>query len=151
MKYFLRVLPLFILAIPIVGVPLYATVWVWGNQGHQIVAIIAADNLSPAASKHVAESLRTNSEVPSLESAMAAASLRPDTEFRDEDRSTAAWHFIDICLQDQQSDVPARCPDGNCATAKIVSQCQPPQEPRPASQDYSVPTIAVHSHRQTRE
>jgi hypothetical protein len=50
---------------------------------------------------------------------MAAASTRPDAEFREEERSTASWHFIDICLQDQESDVPARCPDGNCATAKI--------------------------------
>jgi hypothetical protein len=28
----------------------------------------------------------------SVERAMAAASIRPDTEFREEDRSTAAWH-----------------------------------------------------------
>jgi S1/P1 Nuclease len=119
MKYFLRVPLLFVLATSMVVGALDATVLAWGNQGHEIVAIIAADNLSPAASKHVAKSLGTNTEIPSLESAMAAASLRPDTEFRDEDRSTAAWHFIDICLQDQQSDVPARCADGNCATAKI--------------------------------
>jgi hypothetical protein len=50
---------------------------------------------------------------------MAAAPLRPNTEFGEEDRSTARWHFIDICLQDQRSDVPARCPGGACATAKI--------------------------------
>ena len=34
--------------------------------------------------------------------------------FREEDRSTAPWHFIDICLQDSDRDVPARCPQGNC-------------------------------------
>jgi hypothetical protein len=55
----------------------------------------------------------------SVEKAMAAASIRPDTEFRDEDRATAQWHFIDICLQDKESDLPARCPKGNCVTAKI--------------------------------
>ena len=50
---------------------------------------------------------------------MAAASIRPDTEFRDEDRTTAQWHFIDICLQDKESDLSARCPQGNCVTSKI--------------------------------
>jgi hypothetical protein len=50
---------------------------------------------------------------------MAAASIRPDTEFREEDRTTASWHFIDICLQDSETDLPARCPRGTCVTAKI--------------------------------
>ena len=96
-----------------------STAWAWGNQSHEIVAIVAADNLSPAARDHVAKILGTGSDVDSIERAMAAASVRPDTEFREEDRSTAPWHFIDICLQDQRKDVPARCPGGDCVTAKI--------------------------------
>ena len=54
-----------------------------------------------------------------IATAMEAASVRPDSEFREEDRSTAPWHFIDICLQDRRIDVPARCPGGNCVTGKI--------------------------------
>jgi nuclease S1 len=50
---------------------------------------------------------------------MEDASVRPDSEFREEDRFTAPWHFIDICLRDQRTDVSARCPGGNCVTAKI--------------------------------
>jgi hypothetical protein len=100
------------------------TAWAWGDQGHEIAAIIAADNLSPAARERVAKYLGVSPDVDSLEKAMAAASLRPDTEFRHEDRSTAAWHFIDICLQDQRSDVPARCPGGACVTAKIDEYVQ---------------------------
>jgi len=45
---------------------------------------------------------------------MAAASVRPDTEFREEDRSTAPWPFIDICLQDQKSDVIILRSSFNC-------------------------------------
>ncbi len=101
------------------GLSATSAAWAWGNQGHEIVAIVAADNLSPAARAHVAKILRTGSEEDSIEKAMAAASIRPDTEFREEDRSTAPWHFIDICLQDQRKDVPARCPGGDCVTAKI--------------------------------
>jgi S1/P1 Nuclease len=93
--------------------------WGWGDQGHEIVAIIAADNLSPATREQVAKLLGSSADVDSVEKAMASASLRPDTEFREEDRSTAAWHFIDICLQDRRSDIPARCPSGACVTAKI--------------------------------
>jgi S1/P1 nuclease len=50
---------------------------------------------------------------------MAAATIRPDTEFRNEDRSTAPWHYIDICLEDKEQEISARCPQGNCVTAKI--------------------------------
>jgi S1/P1 Nuclease len=55
----------------------------------------------------------------SVAKAMEAASVRPDTEFREEDQSTASWHYIDICLQDSEKDLSARCPHGNCVTAKI--------------------------------
>ena len=91
--------------------------WGWGNDGHEIVAIIAADNLTQAAQSHVASILGVPTD--RIATAMEAASVRPDSEFREEDRSTAPWHFIDICLQDQRIDVPARCPSGNCVTRKI--------------------------------
>ena len=32
--------------------------WGWGNDGHKIVAVVAADNLTPAAQSHVASILR---------------------------------------------------------------------------------------------
>ena len=91
--------------------------WGWGNDGHEIVTIIAADNLTQAAQSHVASILGVPTD--RIATAMEAASVRPDSEFREEDRSTAPWHFIDICLQDRRIDVPARCPGGNCVTGKI--------------------------------
>ena len=93
--------------------------WAWFAQGHEIVAIIAADNLTPTARSHIAQILGVPADTGSVEKAMAAASIRPDTEFREEDRSTAPWHYIDICLQDKQTDLRARCSQGNCVTAKI--------------------------------
>jgi hypothetical protein len=110
---------LFLSAFAITVIGTCATAWAWGDQGHEIIAIIAADNLLPSAQDQVAKILGTTSDTNSLEKAMAAASVRPDTEFRPRDRSTAPWHFIDICLQDQKSDLPARCPGGTCVTAKI--------------------------------
>ena len=93
--------------------------WAWGPDGHKIVAVIAADNLTPAAASHVASILGVPPGKRGLATAMEAASILPDTEFRDEDHATAAWHFIDICLQDRRADIAARCPGGNCVTAKI--------------------------------
>ena len=66
-----------------------------------------------------ADILGVTADKRSIAAAMEAASIRPDTEFRDEDKSTAPWHFIDICLQDRRADVAARCPGNNCVTAKI--------------------------------
>ena len=93
--------------------------WAWGFDGHKIVAIIAADNLTPAAASHVADILGVSADKRAIATAMEAASIRPDFEFRDEDPLTKPWHFIDICLQDQRADVPARCPRGNCVAGKI--------------------------------
>src|SRR5262249_12612357 len=87
-------------------------------EGHKVVAIIAADDLAPNARSHIAEKLGVSPDGASLAKAMAAASIRPDTEFR-KDRATPPWHYIDICLQDRESDITARCLQGNCVTAKI--------------------------------
>jgi hypothetical protein len=99
-------------------------VWAWFAEGHEIVAVIAASNLTPTARSHVAQILGVPADTVSVVKAMEAASIRPDTEFREEDRSTAPWHYIDICLQDTQQDVSARCPQGNCVTAKIEEYAQ---------------------------
>lgn len=93
--------------------------WAWGADGHKIVAVIAADNLTPAAQSHVASILGVSADKRALVTAMEAASIRPDTVFRDEDRRTEPWHFINLCIQDRQADIPARCPGGNCVTGKI--------------------------------
>lgn len=98
--------------------------WAWFYEGHKVVAIIAADELTANARSHVAQILGVLDDGAAVAKAMAAASIRPDTEFREEDRSSAQWHFIAICLQDKETDIPARCPQGNCVTAKIDEYAQ---------------------------
>jgi nuclease S1 len=108
----------FSLALAVLFSPVSA--WSWGFDGHQIVAVIAADNLTPAAASHVAVILGVPADNKrAIATAMEAASIRPDTEFRDVDGRTKPWHFIDICLQDRRADVAARCPGRNCVTAKV--------------------------------
>jgi hypothetical protein len=101
------------------GVLLPISAWAWGFDAHKIVAVIAADNLTPAAQSHVASILRVAADKGAIASAMEKASVIPDSRFREEDSATAPWHYINICLQDQRSDVGARCPRGNCVTGKI--------------------------------
>ena len=105
--------------------------WAWFAEGHEIVAVVAADNLTPAARSRVAQILRISAGARSVEKAMESTSIRPDTEFRDEDPATASWHYIDICLLDSEQDLPARCPNGNCVTAKIDEYAR-----RPKNGDY---------------
>src|SRR5712675_811218 len=88
--------------------------WAGGYDGHKIVAVIAADNLTPAAQSHVARILGVPVDKNAIAGAMETASTIPDSKFREEDSATAPWHFINICLQDQRRDVAARCPRGNC-------------------------------------
>ena len=85
--------------------------WAWFAEGHEIVAVIAADDLTPTAKSQVAKILGVPADTNSVEKAMAAASIRPDTEFRDEDEATRPWHYIDICLQDREQDVRGAVPE----------------------------------------
>jgi nuclease S1 len=105
------------IALAVVLLPISA--WAWGYDGHKIVAVIAADNLTPAAQSHVAKILGVSADKSAIATAMEKASVIPDTKFRDEDSATAPWHYINICLQDRRRDVATRCPHGNCVTGKI--------------------------------
>lgn len=92
--------------------------WAWMPEGHKVVAIIAADNLTPRTRARVAAILGVANKRRAVAEAMAAASIRPDTEFR-ADPATHPWHYISLCIQDTGADMAARCPGGNCVTAKI--------------------------------
>ncbi len=101
-------------ALSVILLPISA--WAWGYDGHRIVAVIAADNLTPAAQSHVANIFGVPADKSAIANAMETASTIPDSKFREEDSATAPWHFINICLQDQRRDVAALCPHGNCVT-----------------------------------
>ncbi len=92
--------------------------WAWMSEGHEIVAFVAADNLTPEARTRVAGILGVANKPQAIADAMAAASIRPDTEFR-ADPKTKPWHYIALCLQDTPADMALRCPGGACVTAKI--------------------------------
>jgi S1/P1 Nuclease len=101
-----------LLALPVRG-------WAWGYDGHQIVAYIAADHLTPAARRHVAQILGVADDPSAVAAAMARAALRPDLKFRTSAPETVVWHYIYMCRQDTAADERARCPRGDCITTQL--------------------------------
>jgi hypothetical protein len=89
----------------------------WWETGHQAIALVAVNHLTPAARSRVAEILGGENTSEAVGQALAAASTWAD-ETKAETK-TANWHFIDLTLQDDKSDIPARCPGDDCAPARI--------------------------------
>lgn len=89
----------------------------WWETGHQAIARIAAVHLTPEARTRVAQIFGVENTPAAVAEAMTAASTWAD-ETKAATR-TGEWHFIDLALQDGESDIPARCPENNCAPARI--------------------------------
>jgi hypothetical protein len=85
----------------------------WGAEGHEIVAGIALQELTPKAREQVAALLGSD------------AMLVHDSNWADEVRTqrpeTGPWHFVDIPLQAPGYDAARDCAGGNCAVAQIAN------------------------------
>lgn len=91
-----------------------AQCWAWGAEGHRIVAAIAADELTPAARRQVAELLGTDDAA----AGMVAVSTWAD-EIRRQRPNTAPWHFVDIPAQSAGYDPRRDCQRDECVVAQI--------------------------------
>ena len=80
----------------------------WGREGHEVVALIAGQNMSPAALKRA-------------RAILGGASLEQVANWADEyqhdHRETGPWHYIDIPLSDSKIDMAHDCPNRQCVTA----------------------------------
>ncbi|HEY6273763.1 MAG TPA: S1/P1 nuclease [Terriglobales bacterium] len=77
----------------------------WGHEGHQVVALIAGHNMTPAALERA-------------KAILGGASLEDVASWADDYRhdhpETGPWHYIDIPLADSKIDMARECPDGQC-------------------------------------
>ena len=89
----------------------------WWETGHRAIARIAAAELTPASRTRVARILNVADTPEAVSDALAAASTWAD-ETKAETK-TGEWHYIDLALQDNKSDILERCRDNNCVTARI--------------------------------
>jgi hypothetical protein len=100
-----------LMLITILALPLPA--WAWGAEGHEIVAEIALQELTPAARARIAAILGSD--------AMLVHVSNWADEIRDQRPETGSWHFVDIPLQAPGYDVARDCAGDNCVVAQITN------------------------------
>ena len=83
----------------------------WSPEGHEIVALIAMRELTPAARNQVARLLGSP--------AMMAHDASWADEIRDRRPGTGPWHYVDIPLEASGYDKNRDCPRANCVVAQI--------------------------------
>src|ERR1700761_6737475 len=85
----------------------------WAPEGHQIVAAIAARELTPNA----------RAQVSALLGGRADALMILDSSWADEIRQqrpeTSSWHYVNIEIGSQGYVSSRDCPAGNCVVAQI--------------------------------
>jgi hypothetical protein len=81
----------------------------WGPQGHRIVALIAADHLTPPARSAVQSLLRGSSMA-------EVANWADDVKGR---TNTGNWHFVNLAASDKKAQIRVRCPKGDCVTSSL--------------------------------
>ena len=100
-------------------VGIVATVWfspeamAWGKEGHQIIAYIAAQQLSPKAREGVAALLGGDAEASLVEVSTWADDIKRSR------RDTGPWHYVDIPISAPGYDAGRDCPNGECVVAQI--------------------------------
>lgn len=106
MVHLRRFLSALLLLLPL---PAYA----WGPEGHEVIARIAADNLSPAAHLRISQLL--GGDAPAL---MVLDSNWAD-EIRADRPQTTNWHFVNIEIGAKGYDPRRDCPREDCVVAQI--------------------------------
>ncbi len=105
-------------------------VWAWGDEGHEVIALIAQSRLDPAARKNVDALLAADTDTLTPPNIAAAATWAD--KFRDSDRNgarqnTEQWHFVD--LEITGPDLDRACfghpalPAGTPASAGPAQDC----------------------------
>lgn len=102
----------------------------WGCKGHQVVALIAENYLTPRAREMAMKILAASPISPELRRYCGDSGLDPfadsstwaDDE-RSVDRGTAGWHFIDIPLGVSDGEIAKYCPPtSGCLTSAIAAE-----------------------------
>jgi len=88
-----------------------APAFAWGAEGHEVVALIAARELTPAARAQVAHLLGSE--------AMLVQDANWADEIKDQRRDTGPWHYVDIPLGSPGYDARRDCPQRGCVVAQI--------------------------------
>jgi hypothetical protein len=87
-----------------------ASVEAWGPQGHRLVAMVAANHLTPAAHQNVRALLGNDT--------LADVAVWADAYVADH-RETAPWHYVNIPANGAAYVATRDCPRGDCVVDRI--------------------------------
>ena len=90
-----------------------ASVETWGPQGHRLVAMVAANHLTPAARQNVRALLGNQT--------LADVAVWADAYVADH-RETAPWHYVNIPANGSAYVSSRDCPRGDCVVDRIRDQ-----------------------------
>ena len=108
----------------------------WGFEVHRMIAVLAEQQLSPAAKAHVQRLL-------ALE---PGATLSSIATWADEirDRKTGAWHYVNFENADCAYDAQRYCADGNCVIDAITAQVKILRSDAPEQDRLTALKFVVH-------
>jgi hypothetical protein len=104
------------LAVSLVGLILASPAWAWGVEGHEVVAALAARQLTPRAASQIAMLLKGPAQA-----AMIADANWAD-EIRDQRPETGRWHYVNIPISAAGYDARRDCRMNACIVAQIDRQ-----------------------------
>ena len=90
-----------------------SSAWAWGNEGHQIIALIAADRLTTAARAEVADLLGGDARPTMANASTWADYIRPARP------ESAPWHYVNIEITASGYNAATDCPAENCVVAQV--------------------------------
>jgi hypothetical protein len=107
---------IFSTAFAVLATLLVTNVFAWGKEGHQVVASLAATQLSDNA----------RAEVDRLLALEPGATLQSISTWADEHRNpaTGPWHYVNFPRNTCTYDAVRDCPDGNCVVGAIAKQLE---------------------------
>jgi hypothetical protein len=103
----------FALTAAVVALPCHALAW--GNEGHEVVALIARSYLAPAVLARVDQLLAEDGDTLTGRD-MASRATWAD-RWREANRASAPWHYTDLELS--RPDLEAACARRSCAAEKV--------------------------------
>ena len=93
---------------------LTGTALAWGGEGHRVVALIAAQDLSPAAKSQITALLDSTDATSGMETYSTWAD-----EIRPQRRDTAPWHYVDIEIGSAGYVASRDCPNNDCVVGQV--------------------------------
>jgi hypothetical protein len=89
----------------------------WWDEGHEVVARVAAGRLTPAAQLRISELLEVGNTQQAVADAMAKAAIWADQVKTD--TGTENWHFLNLTWQDNRTNITDRCANDDCVSARV--------------------------------